>query len=114
MKGKFKATIEYIEYFELDNRIRCKVRWYNPFTGCHCVSTGTASCKNGDTYNETVGKRIAEGRAKADMYFRLGVAINDFYNRNKRKYFKLFCKEVVHIGEVIENATTSSTGEVTD
>ena len=43
--------------------------WYNPIL-CHLVlkATGRAKCSPNDTYNPTIGEKLAEARAKIKLY----------------------------------------------
>lgn len=43
--------------------------WYNPIL-CHLVlkATGKAECSPNDTYNPTIGERLAEARVKIKLY----------------------------------------------
>ena len=81
----------------------CKIRWVNPANGNTQVSYGSTVCNPCDTYNEEIGKRIAESRAKSRMY-------NDYchfiYNFSKKvigKHNKLAFAEQDHLTDIINN-----------
>lgn len=84
-------------------RIKCIIWWENPLTGNIQRSEGLARCAPEDTYDETLGKRIAEGRAKIKMW--AAFTENAIYVRQriKRRNDKFIEHEINHINNLIYN-----------
>ena len=73
-----KAKIISITFIRIGQKTTCTIVFNDPY--CHnmkCIVTGEASCSPDDTYDEVKGQRIAEGRAKEEMFKTLS---NSAYN----------------------------------
>lgn len=65
------------------------------------MSKDTARCNPNDVFDVEVGKHLAEGRAKYNMYRRYREYIDNMSNNVFIKYDKLLKKEAVHIQDII-------------
>lgn len=67
-----KARIVNINFIVKDKIVKCTITFWDPY--CHNVKRivkGVAKCNPDDTFDETLGRRIAEGRAKRAMFQKL-------------------------------------------
>lgn len=84
-------------------RIKCIVWWENPLTGNIQRSEGIARCAPEDKYDETLGKRIAEGRAKIKMWNDFTKSSRYVRRRIALRNNKFIKHELKHIDNLIYN-----------
>ena len=79
-----KATILDLHYAAKDDATKCIIRFRNPYTNCINKVTGVTKKNPKDEHNTKLAFRIAEGRAKMQMFQRLERSarklINDLYS----------------------------------
>lgn len=98
---KYHIHIESITYEYLHSGItKCTIRWINPLTGNFQRSVGISKCNPEDKFDEILGKRIAEGRAKINMWWDYRNSISKFQVETHRKYTHLIHHEVNHVIEL--------------
>lgn len=104
MKNKsiFRIPILDVYYERKDNVTKCTVRWYNPINNNTQVSTGIARCNPMDEPNDTIGMRIAEGRAKMNMFRTYRLCANKAIGNINTKFWNLFLHEAKHLQEIID------------
>ena len=67
-----KARIILIQFKIRKNYTKCIITFNDPYcTNVKRIVTGVAKCNPNDTFDEILGQRIAEGRAKRAMFQRL-------------------------------------------
>ena len=67
-----KARIGNINFIVKDRIVICIITFNDPYwNNVKRIVTGVAKCNPDDTFDETLGRRIAEGRAKRAMFQRL-------------------------------------------
>ena len=67
-----KARIGGINFVLKDRIVKCIITFEDPYcNNVKRVVTGVAKCNPNDTFDETLGRRIAEGRAKRAMFQKL-------------------------------------------
>lgn len=102
-----KARIGNINFIVKDKIIKCIITFNDPY--CNNVKrivTGVAKCNPDDTFDETLGRRIAEGRAKRAMFQRLD---RSAYNLSREldeeslKQARRTNRETQHIQELLNN-----------
>ena len=85
----YRLRIDEVKYNIGNKRIECLIRYVNPITLNLQTSKGVANCNPNDVFNVEIGKYIAEGRAKYNMYYKYLNYINSFCNGIVTKYDKL-------------------------
>lgn len=99
-----KATIIDLHYTAKDNATKCIIRFRNPYTNCINKVTGVTKKNPNDEHNTKLAFRIAEGRAKMQMFQRLRKSATDTINnlyesrvnlRNNER------REKAHINELL-------------
>lgn len=67
-----KAKIISINFIRIGQKTTCTIAFNDPYwNNVKRIVTGVAKCNPNDTFDETLGRRIAEGRAKRAMFQRL-------------------------------------------
>lgn len=67
-----KAKIISIEFERKKNDTKCIITFNDPYCGnVKRIVTGVAKCNPDDKFDKTLGRRIAEGRAKRAMFQKL-------------------------------------------
>lgn len=97
----YRLRIDEVKYNIGNKRIECVIRYVNPITNNLQISKGVASCNPEDVFDVEVGKHLAEGRAKYNMYRGYREYIDNVLNNVYVKYDKLLKREAVHIQDVI-------------
>ena len=97
----YRLRIEEVMYIVDDKHIKCIIKYVNPITLNLQTSNGVANCNPNDTFNVSVGKHLAESRAKYNMYRKYFNYINSFCNGIVTKYDKLLMRECNHIQDII-------------
>lgn len=101
LPNPYRLRIDEVKYNVDDKHIECIIRYINPITNNLQISKGVANCNPKDVFDVEVGKHLAEGRAKYNMYHKYLKHIMDFYDRIAVKYDKLLSRETEHIQEII-------------
>lgn len=113
MKNKIKSIItvpiidiSYKKRISKKNAIRtivCKIKWINPANGNIQCSYGNAMCNPNDTYDYEIGARIAESRAKINMYIDYNDYLFNFVSDVYTKMNNLVSRERNHCDTLIKN-----------
>lgn len=82
--------------------IKCTIRWYNPINCNTQISIGIARCNPMDEFDETVGFRIAEGRAKMIMFRTYRLCAEKAIEDIRVRYWNLFKHEAKHLQEITD------------
>ena len=101
-----KATILDLHYAAKDNATKCIIRFRNPYTNCINKVTGVTKKNPKDEYNTKLAFRIAEGRAKMQMFQRLRKSATDTINNlyeNRVKFRNNERREKEHINELLNS-----------
>lgn len=85
------------------NVIKCIIHWENPLTGNIQKSIGITRRNPNDVNNITLGKRIAEGRAKMTMWRDFENSVRLFHHNTIRRYGNLIDHEIKHVHDLINN-----------
>ena len=102
-----KARIGNINFVLKDRIVKCIITFEDPY--CNNVKrivTGVAKCNPNDKFDATLGRRIAEGRAKRAMFKRLDrSAYNLSYELSEEstKQTRRAYRETQHIQELLNN-----------
>lgn len=84
-------------------KTKCIIHWINPMTGNIQRSIGT-TCKNPDDVdNNVLACRIAEGRAKINMWQDFQVSLINIKAEMMVKYDHLVNHEINHVSNLIKN-----------
>ena len=78
----------------------CKIRWINPCNGNVQVIYGVATCNPKDNFDEKIGQRLSESRAKISLYDTYMESIDTQYKEVRRKHRKLINKEIEHQNKI--------------
>ena len=97
----YRLRIDEVKYNIDDKRIECIIRYINPIILNLQTSKGVANCNPNDVFDVEVGKHIAEGRAKYNMYYKYLNYIIAFYDGIISKYNILLERETKHIQDII-------------
>lgn len=102
-----KARIGNINFIVKDKIIKCIITFNDPY--CNNVKRivkGVAKCSPDDTFDETLGRRIAEGRAKRAMFQRLDDSAWNLKTNLEHEMWiqhKRSKRETKHIQELLNN-----------
>lgn len=97
----YRLRIDEVKYNIDDKRIECVIRYINPITNALQISKGVANCNPEDIFDVEVGKHLAEGRAKYNMYSKYFNYIVTVSNKIKIKYCKFLNRECKHLQDII-------------
>ena len=97
----YRLRIDEVKYNIDDKHIECVIRYVNPITNNLQISKGIANCNPEDVFNVEVGKHLAEGRAKYNMYNKYFNYIVTISNKIIIKYCKLLNRECKHLQDII-------------
>lgn len=97
----YRLRIDEVKYNIGNKRIECVIRYVNPITNNLQISKGVANCNPEDVFDVEVGKHLAEGRAKYNMYHKYLNYIIAFSDGIITKYDKLLERESEHIQDII-------------
>lgn len=102
-----KARIILIQFQIRKNYTKCIITFNDPYCGnMKRIVKGVAKCNPDDTFDETLGQRIAEDRAKRAMFQRLD---RSAYNLSREldeeslKQARRTNRETQHIQELLNN-----------
>lgn len=96
-----KIRVLSIKYTSKYKKVTCTIQWLNKVTNCVQKSKGVAKCNPDDTFDLVKGQRIAESRAKSNMWFRYEVILFNEYQKAMSKLNKLIDKESNHLKDLI-------------
>lgn len=97
----YRLRIEEVMYIVDDKHIKCIIKYVNPITLNLQTSIGAANCNPNDTFDVSVGKHLAESRAKYNMYRGYKKYIDVLLSDVFTKYDKLLEIESKHIQDII-------------
>lgn len=105
MKNKSIFRVPILDIFkDIEGPItKCTIRWHNPINGNTQVSVGIARCNAMDEFDETIGFRIAEGRAKMAMFRTYRICAEKAIEDIRVRYWNLFKHEAEHLQKILEN-----------
>lgn len=102
-----KARIGNINFIVKNKIIKCIITFEDPYCGnVKRIVKGVAKCNPDDKFDITLGKRIAEGRAKRAMFQKLDAsAYNTSYllTEESLKQARRAVRETKHIQELLNN-----------
>lgn len=86
-------------------KTKCKIRYHNPLLREIKESVGVSTyCQDENhQYNISIGKHIAESRAKYNMYRTYIKLIKSMFINITKKHSTLLIKEKEHINDIINN-----------
>lgn len=103
---KLHINIISIDYIQIDkHKTKCIIRWKNPITGNIQRSVGISRCNPTDKFNSVLGDRIAESRAKINMWETYNGCIGSIAQDTLDRHFKFICHEVQHLHDLINDVT---------
>ncbi len=97
----YRLRVDEYKYNITNKRIECIIRYINPITNTLKTAKGAANCNPEDVFSFEVGKHLAEGRAKHNMYSNYLNYIKTLSNNIITKYDKLLMRECNHIQDII-------------
>lgn len=97
----YRLRIEEVMYIVGIKHIECIIRYVNPITLNSQTSKGVANCNPNDVFDVSVGKHLAESRAKYNMYRGYKKYIDNILSDVFTKYDKLLERESKHIQDII-------------
>lgn len=101
---KLHIKIDSILYTECEDfKIKCIIRWINPLTGNIQRSVGVSRCNVDDTYSAIKGKRIAESRAKINMWNTYNSNIYYILRFSVGRHIKFTSHEKQHLHDLIND-----------
>ena len=105
---KLHINIKSITYINTnDTKIKCMIRWINPLTGNIQRSVGVSKCNPNDEFDITKGHRIAESRAKINMWEAYNLSFATILKDTLDRHFKFVCHEEQHLRDLINDAKTN-------
>lgn len=105
---KLHIKIDSINYIQIDKyKTKCIIRWKNPITGNIQRSVGISRCNPTDEFNSVIGDRIAESRAKINMWNTYNISIGGIVKDILDRHFKFICHEEQHLHDLINDAKTN-------
>ena len=109
---KLHIRIEIIEYNNYDPegnnpKTTCVIRWINPITGNMQRSVGISRCNPNDKFDIVKGCRIAESRAKINMWKAFNSSIETIFKDITNRHFKFICHEGQHLHDLINDVKTN-------
>lgn len=102
-----KARIGNISFIVKDKIVKCIITFEDPY--CNNVKRivkGVAKCNPDDTFDEILGRRIAEGRAKRAMFQKLDKSASNMsylLSEESVKQISRAYRETEHIQELLNN-----------
>lgn len=100
----YRLTILDIIYkFNDKGKTTCQIAYLNPITGNKSKAIGVSKLKPGEKFVDYIGKRIAESRAKREMYINYADFLEAILSDCHYKHVKLADKELEHIRKMIDD-----------
>ena len=84
----------------------CIIRWVNPITGNIQRSVGVAKWNTNDKSDFVKGQRIAESRAKINMWKTYNISIGAIVKDTLNRHFKFIVHEEQHLHNLINDVKT--------
>ena len=116
---KLHIRIKSIEYKEMHvvghniidtigycHKTKCIIRWINPITGNIQRSVGVAKCNPNDKNDIIKGQRIAESRAKINMWRIYNLSVVGILKDTLNRHFKFIGHEEQHLRDLINDVKT--------
>lgn len=102
-------SIEYNNYNPEDNNPKtiCIIRWINPITGNNQRSVGVSKCSPNDKFDITKGRRIAESRAKINMWKTCNSNISYILGFSVGRHINFIIHEKQHLHDLINDVKTN-------
>lgn len=101
---KLHIKIDSILYTECEDfKIKCIIRWINPLTGNIQRSVGVSKCNPNDEFDITKGHRIAESRAKINMWKAYNLSFATIVKDTLDRHYKFICHEGQHLHDLIND-----------
>ena len=105
---KLHINIKSITYINTNNtKIKCIIRWINPLTGNIQHSVGVSKCNPIDKFDTTKGHRIAESRAKINMWEKYIESVKQTQIETRRRHVNFILHELNHLDNLINNTKTN-------
>ena len=102
-----KARIGNINFIVKDKITKCIITFEDPYcNNLKRVVTGVAKCNPNDPFDETLGRRIAEGRAKRAMFQTLNKSAYNLSCKLEEESFiqgRRSIRETTHIQELLNS-----------
>lgn len=95
-----------IHTLKYSNKTKCIIHWINPITGNIQRSVGIAKCSPDDKVDIIKGQRIAESRAKINMWKTYNRSIGAIVKDTKYRHFKFIGHEEQHLHDLINDVKT--------
>lgn len=105
---KLHINITSIDYIQIDkHKTKCIIRWKNPLTGNIQRSIGIAKCNPNDKFDSVLGDRIAESRAKINMWNTYNFSIDTIVKDTLDRHFNFIVHEERHLHDLINDVKTN-------
>lgn len=78
----------------------CKIRWINPCTGNQQTTFGIATCNPEDKFDEKIGQKLSESRAKVNMYRIYICYARTMSEKAQDKHYDLVVAELLHQNKI--------------
>lgn len=101
-------TIVYSNTFVGGNckKTKCIIRWINPITKNIQCSVGVAKCSPNDKSDTLKGQRIAESRAKINMWKNFNKSLEETIKNVGSRHYKFISHERQHLHDLINDVKT--------
>ena len=86
-----------------NNKISVTLTYWNPLLQRNCKAKGISKCNPNDTFDTTKGYRIAESRAKINMYQTYYTLVTLIMHRIQGKHAELEAHELRHLDNIIND-----------
>lgn len=90
-----------------NNKTKCVIRWINPINGNIQRSVGIARCNPNDKFNSVLGDRIAESRAKINMWRTYNSNIAYILGFSVGRHINFIRHEKQHLHDLINDVKTN-------
>lgn len=102
-------NIEYNNYNPKDNNPKtiCIIRWKNPITGNIQRSVGISKCNPSDKFDIVKGQRIAESRAKINMWKTYNSNVSYIIGFSVGRNITFIAHEKQHLHNLINDIKTN-------
>lgn len=89
------------------HKTKCIIRWINPITGNIQRSVGVSKCNPNDKCDIIKGQRIAESRAKINMWMKYNLSIHKILRLSVKRHAKFIFHEDIHLRDLINDVKTN-------
>lgn len=105
---KLHINIKSITYIDTNNgKMKCIIRWINPITGNIQRSVGVSKCNPNEEFDITKGHRIAESRAKINMWKTYNSNISYILRFSIGRHIDFIIHEKQHLHDLINDVKTN-------